>query len=268
MNDALKQNDLTRRTVQIRTDKIKVVWNSRTFLGDTKRLSESIAQSGLISPIAIIEEKDLPDEAWLSLSNYRLISGHRRFDAVTTHLKWEYIECVILKDLSEYEIRLVNLTENVNRKSLRLYDLMSSVAEIHQKFGTDRHRIAKDLGIVYLKIANMIRVWNALAPKIKEKWAKIEEALYEPPMMKLEAWSKLSYSEQAAAWKGWANDSAVEREIEETISPEMAKRMHSTRARRRNTREVKSVLALLGTSEVDQAQKRALLWALGRRSTL
>ena len=49
---------------------------------------------------------------------YRLLAGHRRFVAVTRILKWTTIPASVRLNLTEHQARLLNLTENLERKNL------------------------------------------------------------------------------------------------------------------------------------------------------
>ena len=50
--------------------------------------------------------------------DYRLLAGHRRFAAVTEVLKWATIPASIRRNLTERQARVLNLTENLERKDL------------------------------------------------------------------------------------------------------------------------------------------------------
>ena len=52
--------------------------------------------------------------------DYRLIAGHRRFRAVEFFLKWADIPAMVRHELTGYQARLLNFTENLERKDLNM----------------------------------------------------------------------------------------------------------------------------------------------------
>lgn len=75
-------------------------------------LAESIGEIGLQFPVVV--------QPWES--GYRLLAGHRRYRACTIFLKWESIPAVVRADLDEHRARLLNLTENLERKDLNMLE--------------------------------------------------------------------------------------------------------------------------------------------------
>lgn len=241
---------------QVDVEKISVVWNSRQDALNTDLLEESVSRIGLLAPIVVMD---------MGFGQpYRLVCGHRRLHAVR-NLKWNYVPARILpQNESEAEIRLMNVSENVARKDLRLYDVANAVTEIHSKFGTSEEWIAKSTGLPLRRVKRILAVWPRLSTTVKERWSKIESADQEPRLSQLEEWSTLSWSEQNRSWKLWANDEDTP-EDEDPISDSKKSRK---RVKRRTKREVNAMIGILGGSKYDEAQRRALLWAMGKRSTL
>jgi len=81
-------------------------------LQSVSELAESIQEIGLQFPIVV--------QPWEG--KFRLIAGHRRYKACTVFLKWENIPAVIRADLDEHQARLLNLTENLERKDLNILE--------------------------------------------------------------------------------------------------------------------------------------------------
>lgn len=75
-------------------------------------LSDSIKEIGLQFPVVVQPWKD----------KFRLIAGHRRYKACMVFLKWTQIPAVIRADLDEHQARLLNLTENLERKDLNMLE--------------------------------------------------------------------------------------------------------------------------------------------------
>ena len=84
-------------------------------LQSVRDLSESIADVGaIISPLTVQKwDKDG--------FKYRLLVGHRRFQAVTKFLKWKTIPTnIVLSPLNDHLCRLLNVAENLERKDLNI----------------------------------------------------------------------------------------------------------------------------------------------------
>lgn len=78
-------------------------------------LADSIRQSGLQFPV-VVQPYTKKGYQW------RLLAGHRRFKAVTTFLKWETIPATVRHALTEHQARILNLTENLERKDLNMLE--------------------------------------------------------------------------------------------------------------------------------------------------
>lgn len=70
-------------------------------------------------PIVVQPMEDVPEPERGS-GNWRLIAGHRRFVAATLVLKWKEIAARIDHNLTPHQARLLNFTENLERKDLNL----------------------------------------------------------------------------------------------------------------------------------------------------
>lgn len=74
-------------------------------------LADSIRDTGLQFPVVVEpwERDGFP---------YRLLAGHRRYVATVRLLSWETIPASIRRNLTERQARLLNFTENLERKDL------------------------------------------------------------------------------------------------------------------------------------------------------
>lgn len=112
----------------MRLDNIKISsivtnrWpRSRKELGDIQELAQDIKINGLISPIAVVG-KEPP---------YMLAAGGRRIEAMKV-LKWEEAPCNVYDhDLTELELRSIELAENIARKDLTYREEINLKREIH-----------------------------------------------------------------------------------------------------------------------------------------
>ena len=242
--------------------------NSRSGDLDVTDLSESMASIGLMQPVVVTREVSSSTNGE-EKTKYRLVAGFRRL-AAATNLGWKTIPVVIV-DADVEQARLYNLAENLARKDLRLYDTMRTVYDLSDKRGIQTGRIARETGMKESRAATMIKVWPKLAPSLKEKWAQIRVASWEPTMHQLKQWSSLSPPEQNREWSKWSNDAddpGTEFDEEDPYpEPEAPKRQCHKRRRTAALRGMIEALAEEKT-EIAKAQIRALLWALGERNTL
>lgn len=105
-------------------------------------LSQSIRQHGLQFPVVVQPIADAGDTIPEGF-DYRLIVGHRRFTAISQLLGWDTIDVHIRRGLSEKQVRLLNLIENLERKSI---NLLEESRAIHAIFpvGTPWRRMATE----------------------------------------------------------------------------------------------------------------------------
>ncbi len=95
--------------IEISLSQIEIGERRRTDFGDIGALAKGIGRVGLMQPI-VVDRNGKKD-------HYRLIAGERRLQAVQM-LKWETIPASLLEELTDAELRDLELEENENRKSL------------------------------------------------------------------------------------------------------------------------------------------------------
>ena len=78
-------------------------------------LARDIEKNGLYSPILIQPYDKKPGY------KYRVISGHRRYQAFK-NLKRTELPCIVHYDLSDDQVRVLNLSENISRKDLNVLE--------------------------------------------------------------------------------------------------------------------------------------------------
>ena len=109
-------------------------------LQSVKELADSIAQAGrLICPVAVQPWTGEPG------CEYRLIVGHRRFRAVTAFLKWMEIPAYICEGLSDHEARMLNLAENLHRKTLNILEEAHAIQNIYPEGSASVREAAREL---------------------------------------------------------------------------------------------------------------------------
>lgn len=95
---------------------IKIGTRRREDMGDVQGLADSLEKYGLIHPVVV-------DDGW------NLVAGGRRMAAAAL-LGWEEIEVRLTGELSERELRVLELEENVRRKDLTTYECSKDMVEL------------------------------------------------------------------------------------------------------------------------------------------
>lgn len=133
-------------------------------LQSVKELAESIVEvGGLICPVTVQPWNCQPG------FKYRLVVGYRRYRAVTVILKHTTIVANICHGLTEHQAQLLNITENLERKDLNLWEEACALQRLYPKGTTDRIA-AKELK----RTTNWVRLrWKLLKmpPSIQQKAA-------------------------------------------------------------------------------------------------
>lgn len=106
-------------------------------------LSQSIAARGLDFPLVVQPAADV-EGGLPGGEDYRLLCGHRRFRAIIQFLKWEKLPCQVRAGLTDYEARLLNLTENLERHDLNLLEESLAIGRLFPD-GTPQYEIARVL---------------------------------------------------------------------------------------------------------------------------
>lgn len=98
----------------------------RQDMGDMETLCWSITEFGLIHPIAVQSSNGLPP--------YKLVAGGRRLAACKS-LGWKEVSCRIYdRELSDTELKAVELYENLHRKDLEFSEQVEMTRELNATF--------------------------------------------------------------------------------------------------------------------------------------
>ena len=95
---------------------IRIGERRREDMGDLDALAKSIERYGLLHAIVISEGQ--------------LVAGERRLAACRDLLGWEHIECKNLGELTEDELREIELEENLRRKDLTEFERAKDMVEV------------------------------------------------------------------------------------------------------------------------------------------
>lgn len=102
--------------MKLRIDQIEVGERRREDMGDVQGLADSIKKYGLLHPIVVDDQN-------------RLVAGGRRLAACKL-LGWEEIEVRTLGELTEKQLREIELEENLRRKDLTEIEKSKDMVEL------------------------------------------------------------------------------------------------------------------------------------------
>ncbi|MEN6367662.1 MAG: ParB/RepB/Spo0J family partition protein [Thermoguttaceae bacterium] len=107
-------------------------------LQSVRDLADSITAEGLHFPLVVQPWTEQPG------FEFRLIAGHRRFRSIITFLNWPTIPATIRTGLTEHQARLLNVTENLERKDLNIWEEARALERLYPN-GVSLRDAAKEL---------------------------------------------------------------------------------------------------------------------------
>ena len=96
---------------------------AREDMGDLSSLEINMKESGLISPLAVKDNKD---------GMYKLLAGERRFTILQRNKVPEIPVRIYDQDLSELEMKIIEKSENFFRKDMEYWELDKLTLDIHK----------------------------------------------------------------------------------------------------------------------------------------
>lgn len=116
---------------------------------ELKDLQESIAKNGILQPLVVRR---------LDNDKFELIAGERRLRSAKA-LKWEKVPCVIRKDVSSDQSRLVfALVENIQRENLNPIEEALAYKQLNEDYGLTHEEIGQRVGKSRVGVTNIVRV--------------------------------------------------------------------------------------------------------------
>ncbi|WP_457572627.1 ParB/RepB/Spo0J family partition protein [Desulfovulcanus sp.] len=134
----------------IKIDQIKPNKNQPRTIFSEKSLNElaqSIKQQGLLQPILVRK---------LETEKYEIVAGERRWRACQL-ANLERVP-VIIKDLSNEEVLLIALIENIQREDLNPIDQALALKKLKDELNISQEEIGKRVGKSRAQIANLMRL--------------------------------------------------------------------------------------------------------------
>ncbi len=85
-----------------------------------RELADNIRVNGLLHPLVVRKLAD---------GTYRLISGERRYRAITTYLDWKTIPCTVYENISDAEEKIMLISANLETRRYSKEDLLQLYTE-------------------------------------------------------------------------------------------------------------------------------------------
>ena len=206
-----------------------------------KDLADSIDQNGLQFPVVV--------QPWEN--RYRLLAGHRRFKAVTVHLKWEMIPATVRPDLTEHQARLLNLTENLERKDLNMLEEAHAIRNLYPD-GVSLRTAASELKRPTRWVHIRLRLLELPTAVQKQAAAGLLSAV------NIEAIYKLSEDEQTKAVKAIIS-AKKQRQHKVKLDRKFQRKFQP----RKTKEQLSKMVALLMNAGIQGLPPRLLTWAAG-----
>ena len=127
---------MLKRQANIPLEEIDFGNRKRQEYGNLEELAEEIQEVGLIHPVTVVDKSKLDEKALENLATndapYLLLAGGRRTKTFMEYDLGDIPAYVYPHLLNEYEIRKIELMENVSRKELTWLEDSQLTAEIHE----------------------------------------------------------------------------------------------------------------------------------------
>jgi ParB family chromosome partitioning protein len=120
-----------------------------------RELADSLKEAGMIQPVVVHKKEE----------KYYLMVGERRWRAAQ-YLKWEKIPAII-KDLTQDEIIVGALVENIQREDLNAIEVAEGIEVLINEMGLTQDRASERLGMNRSTLTNFLRLLK-LPEAVKE----------------------------------------------------------------------------------------------------
>lgn len=198
-------------------------------------LGQAIKQEGQLQPLTIQPIEDVPVSErpkpcpW----KFRLIAGHRRYMAIDKWTGHDWAKCVVEKGLSYQQARVLNFTENLQRKDLNMLEEAKALVRawprydakvISKLIGEPKRWVQARLDLLMLPDyvqhkASLPRSQGGLSQYDIETLAQLPENEIEPVFQKLVTTKgKRGASPVVARRQGWRDRCRGKTEIKKQIT--------------------------------------------------
>lgn len=122
-------------------------------------LAASIKKYGLLQPIILKGEFGKPP--------YELVVGQRRYRA-QKKLQKDSIRAVFYEQANDLELKMLSLSENMQRVKLNYADIADAITALYKEFGNNARKVARELGVSLPTIYEYVKIDAQATPKAKE----------------------------------------------------------------------------------------------------
>lgn len=112
------------QVAMIPLEQIEVTDRARVEMGDLDEFEAALKEQGLAQPLAVYHQPNQPKP-------YRLVAGGRRYAVLAKNQVPEVPVRIFEKELSPLEIKILELSENINRKDFEWLERANLEREIH-----------------------------------------------------------------------------------------------------------------------------------------
>ena len=109
---------------EVKLSEILVEDRLREDMGKIEGLIKSIGDRGLIQSLAVVELED-------PMHQYKLLAGGRRYEACKV-LKMERVPVIIFDEMNKYDMKVIELMENLQREALTWQEELRGKKELHE----------------------------------------------------------------------------------------------------------------------------------------
>ncbi len=117
-----------------------------------RALSESIKEHGVLEPILVRKEPNVPD----GLPTFRLIAGERRLRAADM-AGLESVPCVSI-EANDVDAAVIAIIENLHREDLNIFEEATAIGSLIGLSGMTQEQCARRLAVSQSYIANKLRL--------------------------------------------------------------------------------------------------------------
>jgi len=146
--------DVPLRDIQIHRSNVRHTDADR----DLEELMASIKKHGLLQPVVLRGRFDHPP--------YSLIVGQRRFLA-HERLGEEKIRATFAGELSDVDVAIRSLAENMHRTPLNHADAAEAVTKLYKHFGKNEKRVVAETGMSLNRVRQYIAIEERASQKMK-----------------------------------------------------------------------------------------------------
>jgi ParB family chromosome partitioning protein len=186
--------------------------------------------------------------------DFRLIAGHRRYRAVTVYLKWATVPATIFAGLTDRQARLLNFTENLERKDLNPLEEALAIQQLYSGGLPSSAVISTELKRDQTWVLKRLRVLK-MPPEVQQLVASRRVTLLDLQIVarKETPEEQINVAESLAASKRGRGRNAVF----------VGEKLSRSFRRRRNKSEINALVARCLNLGIDLSGNRVAGWCAG-----